>query len=567
MTPRPVRRLPDALVNRIAAGEVVERPASVVKELLENSLDAGARRVTVTLRGAGRRLVAVADDGHGMTPADCLLAVQRHATSKLTGEADLEAIQTLGFRGEALAAIFAVSRFRLVSRARGAPRAFLLLGQGGTVEETGELDAPEGTTVEVRELFFNAPARARFLKTPQTEQAAVLRTVTQLALAHPEVELRLDAGGRPLLAAPAAVTLRERVGALYGPALAARLLEVEAETDGVRVAGLAGPPELARSHREDLHLSVNGRPVRDTLLAQAVVDAYRPLLPRDQFPLVVLHVAVDPGEVDVNVHPAKAWVRFRRPGAVAALVGEAVATALRRGPGAAGSPGPPPAGVGSTDLGSRVPANAGLQGALFREATAGYGTPLTLGRPLGQIEDTLIVAYTAEEVFFVDQHVAHERVLFERLRAELAAGAVASQELLLPRPLELAPARRDALRRAEPVLARLGFALEDFGGGALLLRAVPALLRDAEPERLADELARDLDEGGSPAGSPVLDRVLAFVACRAAVKAGQSLGPDEMARLLKDLAATEMPWYCPHGRPVVSRIPLREIRRELRRDW
>jgi DNA mismatch repair protein MutL len=568
---RPVRRLPDALVNRIAAGEVVERPASVVKELVENSLDAGAIRITVTIRGAGREAITVTDDGHGMSAEDCRLALERHATSKLWAEADLQAVETLGFRGEGLAAIFAVSRLSLRSRARGAARGFLVAGTAGVVEEAGEAEVPEGTTVEIADLFFNTPARAKFLKSPAAEQAAILRMVTQLVLAHPAVHVRLQTPGRTLLNAPAADTLRDRLGALYGYELAGRLLPVEAAGSGIRLSGLVAPPDLARTHREDIHLAVNGRAVRDTLLTQALLEAYRPLLPRDRFPLAALALRVEPALVDVNVHPTKAWVRFRQPRVLHDLIHGAVREALR------GMPAAPPALTvqlpeASAPLGAALAPGGGegegaLQAALFREGEAGYVPAPMFGTVVGQIEDTFVVAHTPEEVFFVDQHVAHERVLFERLQAALEGGPLASQALLFPQPVELAPARVRALERTGPQLAQLGFSLDDFGRGTVLVRAVPSLLRDDAARQLLDDLAREIEEEGGRSGSPVTDRLLAFVACRAAIKAHQPLSRDEMVRLLADLASTATPYFCPHGRPVVSRIPLRDIKRELRRDW
>jgi DNA mismatch repair protein MutL len=579
--PPGVRRLPDAVVNKIAAGEVVERPASVVKELVENSLDAGATRIEVIVKGAGAQLISVTDDGRGMTPDDCLLALERHATSKLRTEEDLAAIGTLGFRGEALPAIFAVSRLSLFSRPATAERGFLIVGEGGVASEAAPADGPVGTSVEIRDLFFNTPARAKFLKSPATEQTAIVRVVTQLALSNPAVHVRLVGNGRVLLNAPAGAGLRDRVGALYGFGLASRLIEVSGESGGARLSGVVAPPALARTHRDDIHLIVNGRVVRDTLLTQALLEGFRPLLPRDQFPLGALELVVDPGEVDVNVHPAKTWVRFRRPRAFHDLVLEAVRAALRQIDAA-------PAGLMARLVGEEgdpgttvvaVPGLGGLaalpgwrggaltQASLFREGEAGYRGEPFFGRVVGQIEDTFIVAHTAEEVFFVDQHVAHERVLFERLRAELDAGSLASQALLFPVALELAPAQLRALERAQPELVRLGFALEGFGAGAVLLRAVPSLLRTDDLARLADELSRELDEDAGRASSPVLDRLLAFVSCRAAIKANQSLVAEEMSQLLTDLATTVTPYYCPHGRPIVSRISLGEIKRELRRTW
>jgi len=362
------------------------------------------------------------------------------------------------------------------------------------------------------------------------------------------------------------------MGALYGFGLASRLLDVTGEAGRSRLTGVVAPPALARSHRDDMHLIVNGRVVRDTLLTQALIEAYRPLLPRDQFPLAVLVLTLDPREIDVNVHPTKAWVRLRQPRAVWDLVHEAVKTALRRleaapaglAPEVARDPGLAP--LGSPALPAWADEAAG-QASLFQEATARYRPEPFFGRVVGQIEDTFIVAHTPEEVFFIDQHVAHERVLFERLRAEMEAGTLASQELLFPVPLELAPARARVLEGAGPMLARLGFAVEGFGGDTLLLRAVPSVLRAQDLSRLADELAHEADEESARASSPVLDRLLAFVACRAAIKANQTLGTEEMTGLLVDLAATATPYHCPHGRPIVSRIALGEIKRELRRTW
>jgi DNA mismatch repair protein MutL len=340
------------------------------------------------------------------------------------------------------------------------------------------------------------------------------------------------------------------------------------------------PPALARTHRDDIHLIVNGRVVRDTLLTQALLEAFRPQLPRDQFPLSALALDLDPSEVDVNVHPAKTWVRFRRPRVLHGLVLDAVRVALRqmdaapsglvaRVAGDAADPGAvmPVPGLGAAVESAGWVERDSAQASLFREGEAGYRGEPFFGRIVGQIEDTFIVAHTAEEVFFVDQHVAHERVLFERLRGELERGVLASQELLFPMTLELAPARIRTLEHAEPELTRLGFAVEGFGSGAVLLRAVPSLLRTEDLSRLADELAQELDDDGARASSPVLDRLLAFVACRAAIKANQPLAPEEMAQVLTDLAETATPYYCPHGRPIVSRIPLGEIKRELHRTW
>jgi DNA mismatch repair protein MutL len=555
-------RLPEQVVNQIAAGEVVERPASVVKELLENALDAGALRVTVELKDAGRRLVRVVDDGGGMTAGELELALERHATSKIASGEDLLRIRSLGFRGEALPAICAVSRFRLSSRARGAPRGAAVRGEGGLVRERGPADCAEGTSVEVADLFFNTPARLKFLKSPQAELAAALRVLTHLALTRLGLHLEVIKDGRPFLTLPGARSLRERVGALRGHDLAGRLLGLDEARRGITVGGLLGPPALARGHRDDMVILVNGRPVRDTALLQTVLEAYRPLLARDQFPVLILALEVPPEDVDVNVHPTKAWVRFRHPRLIQDAVFAAVQRALRA-PGVVGSPRPEvPAAVAGA-AGAWPP--TGGEPALFAEEAAPYG-PSRFGAVVGQLQETFIVCANEEEVFFVDQHVAHERVLFERLRADLAAAPLPSQELLFPLPLELPPAGRARLEEWLPTLGRLGFELEGFGGGTLLLRAVPALLKGEEPRRLVEAL---VDEVGGPRADsvPLLDRALAFVACRAAVKAHAPLDRGEMARLLADLSGTAAPFFCPHGRPIVSRLSLREIRRELRRTW
>ena len=556
-----IRRLPDHLVNKIAAGEVVERPASAVKELVENALDAGARAVTIDLRDGGTVLIRVTDDGVGMTAEELPLALERHATSKLERDEDLDAIATLGFRGEALAAICAVSHFTLTSCARGASEGLRLAGEGGTVKQRLSIPADPGTSIEVRDLFFNTPARLKFLKSPATELAASLRALTQLALAHPAVYLRVANNARAVLTVPATENLRQRVGAVWAHDVAARLLAVDRTEHGVGVRGLISPPDLTRANREEIVVIVNGRPVRDPALLQATLEAYRPLLPRDRFPLVLLAITLREADVDVNVHPTKAWVRFRHPRLISEMVVAATREALRR---PAVIPDVDVRGGGETHLGGLSPSGVAEQAALF-------GQPVTLetgalfGRVLGQVQDTFVVSTSENEVFFLDQHVAHERVLFERLQREILEGAPAAQTLLFPEPLDLPPAACALLERWREPLERLGFAFEGFGGAAIVVRAVPALLKGSEPKRLIEAA---VDEFAGPgAGVPTLDRALAFVACRAAVKANMPLAREEMERLVVELSATETPYFCPHGRPIVSRVSLHDIRRELKRTW
>jgi len=572
----PIRLLPDHLINKIAAGEVVERPASVVKELVENAIDAGARVITVELKDAGRQLIRVTDDGAGMARGDVEMALRRHATSKITDEGDLAAIATLGFRGEALPAICAVSRFEILSCPRGGAVGALVRGAGGTVADRLEVEAAPGTSVETQDLFFNTPARLKFLRSAPAELAFILRLLHGIALSRPDLHLRALHHGKAVLTAPAAATLRDRVGAVLGFETAEAMLEVEHTQGSVRVTGLAAPPQRARGNRDEITLIVNGRPVRDTALAQGLIEAYRPMLPRHQFPLAALLIDLPLPEVDVNVHPTKAWVRFRSPRLVQEAVFRAVQDALRsqrvvQRHSATGAQTWPPyspitlSGPLDQEAVSGAP-DPNNQGALFQETAASFG-PGRFGAVVGQLQETFVVAASDEEVFFIDQHVAHERVIFEELRQRLALGPLPSQVLLFPQTLELGPGKAALLEEWSGDLAALGFDLEGFGGQGALLRAVPALLKAEEPRRLIEGL---LDEVGSPAGAqqaPLVERALAFVACRAAVKAHAPLQREEMVRLLADLSAAEVPYFCPHGRPIVSRLSLKEIKRELRRTW
>ena len=570
MTVGRIRKLPEHLINKIAAGEVVERPASVVKELVENALDAEARTVSVDLRDGGAALIRVSDDGIGMTAEELELALERHATSKIAADADLDAIATLGFRGEALPAICAVARFVITSRARGAADGTRLAGAGGEIAQRLAVAADTGTTIEVTDLFFNTPARLKFLKAVTTELAQSLRPVTQLALAHLVVHLRVTSNGRSVLNAPPAKELRDRVGALWGWDVAGRLLAIDRHEHAISVRGLASPPDLTRGGRDDVITLVNGRPVRDPALFQAVLQAYRPLLPRDRFPFVVLSVTLPHTDVDVNVHPTKAWVRFRHPRLVHEMIGAALGEALRRRavvPGVASVSDAPTstpaigAHSGAVEAGSTFGGDAG-QAALFAESTATYAT--SLGRVLGQVQDTFIVAASDTEVFFLDQHAAHERVIFERLQAEANAGTPVSQALLFGEPLDLAPGAGAQLGRWRAPLERLGFAFDE-RGDSVVLRAVPVVLKGEEPRRLMEAMVDEL--AGPKAGEPVIDRALAFVSCRAAIKANTPLGREEMERLLAELSATATPYFCPHGRPTMSRISLQDVRREVRRIW
>ncbi len=563
-----IHRLPDQLVNKIAAGEVVERPASVVKELVENAIDAEAAAITVDLKDAGRQLIRVSDDGTGMTAEEVDLALLRHATSKLATDADLEAIGTLGFRGEALPAICAVTRFSLLSCRRGAEDGTLVRGEGGSIKEKLLVPSTPGTSIEAGDLFFNTPARLKFLKSAPAELAAALRLLHAIALAHPGIHFRVTHNGKTVLSAPRARALRERLGALIGFEKAEKMLAVDRSQGGVRIVGLTGPPQLARGNRDEITLIVNGRPVRDTSLAQTLLEAYRPLLARDQFPIAALAIQLAAREVDVNVHPTKAWVRFRSPRLVQEVLFTAVQDALRssrvvqdqRGLATEWGGAPAPSATTGVDGGGES------QPALFKEPAAEFGGS-RFGSVIGQLQDTFVVSASEEEVFFIDQHVAHERVLFERLEGELAQGPLPSQELLFPQPLELGAGQAELIREWAPTLEGLGFRLEGFGGTSVLLRAVPSLLKGEEPRRLIEALVDEVARPDKDGSRPLIYRALSFLACHAAIKAHWPLQREEMTRLLGDLSATQTPYFCPHGRPIVSRLSLREIKRELGRTW
>jgi DNA mismatch repair protein MutL len=419
-----------------------------------------------------------------------------------------------------------------------------------------------------------------------------MRLLEAIALAHLEVHLRVTHNGRPALGAPRARTLRDRVGAIWGFERATRLLEVERKDGPLAVSGLVAPPQLARGNRDEIVLIVNGRPVRDTQLTQTLIEAYRPLLARDQFPVAVLRLELPPQEVDVNVHPTKAWVRFRSPRQIQEMLYRAVQDALRQAQvvqaqrglrtdgdeavGATGDSRGLPAAWGSAGAISGPPqmkealpadmASPDAQTRLFREPESRFGGA-NFGQVIGQLQDTFIVSASDDEVFFVDQHVAHERVLFERLLRELDAGPLASQEQLFPQPIELGAGQAGLVQEWATTLEGLGFVLEGWSGSTVVLRAVPALLRGQEPQRLIEALVEDVNRPRKGEAVPLLHRALSFVACHAAIKAHAPLQREEMARLIADLAETQTPYFCPHGRPIVSRLSLRDIKRDLGRTW
>ena len=551
----PIRVLAPQVADKIAAGEVIVRPAAAVKELVENALDAGARTITVELEEGGRRLLRVTDDGCGMAPEEAPLSLKRHATSKLASEDDLLAVSTLGFRGEALPSIAAVSRLTLTTRPAASPAGLRLVVLAGEIEASTPRAAAPGTQVEVAEIFFNLPARRKFLKSKEAEQAQIVEVLRHLALAYPEVQFLLK-NPRTLLSAPGPQSLAERVASLYGPELAARLLPVSMGQGPLAVTGLVTDPDFTLATNRFQVLLVNRRVVQDKILGAVLRETYAGLLPRGRHPGAVLAVKIPPELVDVNVHPAKAEVRLPRENEVFVALQRAVRQAVLEQaplPTAAAPPAGPLAGAGPEPATSPLWERGVLVEAQAR-AVAAAAPPrvsLPLLRVLGQVANTFIVAEGPDGMYLIDQHAAHERVLFEETCAARHRQDVHVQGLLEPALAELSPRQEEVLLGHRETLAEHGFQLEPFGERAYRIGAIPALLagRDA-----AQALVELLDALAEETPEPSADRVAATLACHAAVRAGQSLTQEEMRELVRRLEQTEAPHTCPHGRPTTVHL-------------
>jgi DNA mismatch repair protein MutL len=589
-----ITKLPEDLANQIAAGEVVERPASVVKELVENAIDAKATRITITVEYGGKKLIRVEDDGTGMDPDDARLCLERHATSKIKRADDLGAIVTLGFRGEALPSMASVSHFRLRTRARGSDSGTEIRVNAGIVESIVEAGGPEGTLVEVADVFYNLPARRKFLKSDAAEAAQVSRFVTQLALCYPEVGFTLISSGRKVLAVPPVASLSDRLYQLYGDRQ--DLVGVDREFGGLRIHGFIAALAEQGPVRGPQHVFVNRRIVKDRTIAHAILDSYSVATNKERSPEVHLFLDIPPDRVDVNVHPTKAEVRFREQSMVHEVVRRALGDALGKGPAPELTlhtsdvlPGRPlqpsiPGALSGASFTSRwappgpspaynpIPryepptAPAALDAPAAPEAAA---APPSTVRPmiaLGQFRDTFIIAMDDEGLCIIDQHVAHERVLFERIMQRLTTENLESQGMLVPMVLELPAAERNALISRADALLKFGFEVEEFGGDSIKVTAMPALLPrdecDAALRALADDL-EGLDRGLRLEDS--LKQIAATTACHAAVKANYPLTLEKMHHILEELRATAYSTVCPHGRPVMLRITRREIEKNFDR--
>jgi DNA mismatch repair protein MutL len=582
-----IHRLPADLANQIAAGEVVERPASVIKELVENAIDAGARRLSIVAEYGGKKLIRVEDDGEGMEPEDARLAIERHATSKIRRAEDLERIATLGFRGEALPSIASVSHFTLRTRARGASTGTEIRVSGGAVGSVAEVGMPEGTSIQVTDLFYNLPARRKFLKSDAAEAAQVSRIVTQLALCYPEIGFTLVSAGRTVIQCPPVATLRDRLYQLYGER--DDLVEVRRAGGDITVVGYIAALAEQGPTRGPQNIFINRRVVKDRTIASAIITAYSVASIKERSPEVHLFIEMPHDAIDVNVHPTKAEVRFREQGHVHEVIRRTLGDALGRSavpmleltPSAASrsilpTTAPLPHAYTSTFpsrwSGAAAPtgdAEIAPRGEARFAPTGGAEVASSLMRPLmllGQFRDTFIVAVDDEGIAIVDQHVAHERVLFERITERLTSGRLESQRLLEPLLIELAPGGRQALAAHAADLDRLGFEMEEFGGDVLRITGFPALLHREDCEAAVRALAEDLEglDRGSRA-EDAIKRIAATMACHAAVKANYPLTPEKMAHILEELRRTAYSTICPHGRPVMLRLTKREIEKNFQR--
>ena len=598
-----IRILPPATVNRIAAGEVVERPASAIKELVENAIDAGARRIDVVMDGGGRTLISVADDGHGMEPEGLALAVERHATSKLADDDDLLNITALGFRGEALPSIGGVCRLTITSRAAGAGEAWSIHVEGGAKGAVAPAALGKGTRVEVRDLFYATPARLKFLKAQRTEQNHAVDAIKRLAMVHPEIAFSLTADEREVLRLGSSLgqgdlldPRLERLGAIMGREFADNALAIDAEREGIHLTGYAGLPTLSRGNAQAQYLFVNGRPVRDKLLYGALRGAYVDFLARDRHPMVALFVELPSDAVDVNVHPAKAEVRFRDAGVVRGLIVGAVKHALAEA-GHRASTTVSDAALGAfrpyegptlqlgqhSGRGYRAappPANPSFG---LAEAVAAYGAPLAddfqvpsgrgetapeddgavhypLGAARGQLHATYVVAQTSDGIVIVDQHAAHERLVYERMKKALDETGVARQGMLIPEVVDLDEPSVERLAERAEQFAELGLVIEAFGPGAVVVRETPAMLGETDIQGLIRDLADELAEvGDSLALKERLADVCSTMACHGSVRAGRVLTMAEMNALLREMEATPHSGQCNHGRPTYVELKLADI--------
>jgi DNA mismatch repair protein MutL len=576
----PIRRLTEPVTLKIAAGEVIDRPASVVKELVENAIDARSERIDVVLREGGKSLVTVRDDGEGMLGEDLGLAFERYATSKIQTEDDLYSIETLGFRGEALASIAAVSRARITSCSREGDGAHVLEVSGGAVGDVTPAGRPPGTTIEVQDLFFNVPARARFLGSPRTEFMHANRVVQRLALLSPVIGWTVTHEDREVFAAPAVTSLHDRLAQIYGTDVANGMIPIDAARGGITVRGFISRPDLKRGNRRDQSFIVNGRFVSDRGLSFVLASAYRGILRPGSYPIAVIHIDLPHEQVDVNVHPRKEEIRF----ADARQVQDTVAAALQKALSSSQVVAPVASSRG-TDERATVAAESRTRYATERTEALSFDLPREIRlsgrlretekvrvtgdrRVIGQLQSTYLLVETPEGLEIVDQHIAHERVLYEGLRDEWNSEGVVRQIFLIPARVEVPFETASVITGHLEELERVGIILDEFGGGTFLIREYPRALADEQTKRGFQEVVEALVQALSDAGSleePLFDRLLRELACGAAIKAGEPMPLAAAQSLVEELMTLENPYFCPHGRPIVFSLGREELDRRFQR--
>lgn len=549
-----IRVLPAEVAGKIAAGEVIERPASVVKELVENSLDAGSRVITVEVEEGGKRRIAVMDDGEGMIKADALRAIERHATSKVYAEEDLNAIGSLGFRGEALPSIAAVSRLSLITRTHDELSGTQVRVEGGQVKAVEEIGSPPGTRVEVTDLFYNLPARQKFLRGVRSELAHIIEVITRMALAHSSVGFALKHNTRVLFNLPPTQDEHSRIRAILGKEVVSQLVRVQGSSGYGEVRGWATVPTYCRGSSKGIYLYVSGRSIRDKLIFHAISEAYRGFIPARMYPVVILFLSVPFSEVDVNCHPAKMEVRFRRGEEIHRLISDSLKGALSH-----------PQEVRSDEISE------------IREEMASYSAPASLApdtgmiptplwRMVGQLKGTYLVVERDEGVMIVDQHAAHERILYERLKRSLQGKKASQQPFLIPQPIEVKREEKELLIEYRTELSAVGLALEEFGERTVTVTSIPSFLQGEDLPSLLEALSEELAERGKgDTIEHVLDRICVFLACRGAVKANRRLQEEEVRALLREWEAFAQPATCPHGRPLFVQWSWRELEGWFRR--
>lgn len=574
-----IHLLPDEVASQIAAGEVVERPASVVKELVENAIDAGAKRLSIRIEGAGQRLIEISDDGVGISAEEMTLAIARHATSKLNNSEDLFHIRTLGFRGEALASIASVSHFTITSRSQGQNSGSRIQVDGGKASALEVIGVPPGTVIAVRDLFYNTPARLKFLKREQTERQQIDGLVTRYALAYPNLAFSLTQEDRVILQTSGSGDRREVLSQIYGVELARQLLEVDFSDEGVSIGGFISPIALTRSNRKEMTFFVNGRWVQDTALASAVMHAYQTFIMVGRYPISILFIQLEPEEVDVNVHPAKAEVRFRKPDQLFSLMQRAVRRALL-----AYSPVPqvsvntwridpkfssPETDWAAFDSGDETQPGLGLTtegdtaSLAPTQASILPSGAIPLLRWIGQIGATYLIAEGPDGLYLIDQHAAHERILFERYVTQ--AQRPDAQALLQPLLFQLPPQSANLMSESLSVLDKLGFKVEEFGGTSFRILSIPAFFKNGDPVAAVRCVVEDFEEDESPLANEREARLAARICKRLAVKGGQVLSTEEQKKLVQDLEACQSPRTCPHGRPTMIHLSVDLLERQFGR--